>query len=153
MSLSSVKSETALRSRLFSSSSSFRRLTLLNLQPAKLLTPAIVGHLAHTDLPDRLRHALALRDQNIDLAQLRDDLDHFNGGGSPRPCRTAHCSTSPMRRSRSSSAPPRSAATSPMTRSTRCCPPRRSIPSRSRTCSPCSARWVQGKRSLQAGER
>jgi hypothetical protein len=31
-------------------------------------------HLAHTDLPDRLRHALALRDQNIDLAQLRDDL-------------------------------------------------------------------------------
>jgi hypothetical protein len=69
------------------------------------LTPAIVGHLAHTDLPDRLRHALALRDQNIDLAQLRDDLfglvsnaslplqsslmsktylksDHFNVGGS-----------------------------------------------------------------------
>src|ERR1700756_965015 len=79
-------------------------LDLLNLQPAKLLTPAIVGHLAHTDLPNRLRHALALRDQNVDLAQLRDDLfglvalpchysppgcqktylksDHFNGGGS-----------------------------------------------------------------------
>src|SRR5262249_40122694 len=49
-------------------------LDLLDLQPAKLLTPAIVGHLAHTDLPDRLRHALALRDQNIHLAQLRDDL-------------------------------------------------------------------------------
>src|SRR5215467_14164363 len=37
-------------------------LHLLDLQPVKLLTPAIVGHLAHTDLPDRLRHALALRD-------------------------------------------------------------------------------------------
>src|SRR5262245_28629555 len=49
-------------------------LDLLDLQPAKLLTPAIVGHLAHTDLPDRLRHALALRDQNIHLAQLRDHL-------------------------------------------------------------------------------
>src|SRR4029078_1124143 len=49
-------------------------LDLLDLQPAKLLTPAIVGHLAHTDLPNRLRHALALRDQNVDLAQLRDDL-------------------------------------------------------------------------------
>jgi pimeloyl-ACP methyl ester carboxylesterase len=34
----------------------------------------LVGHLAHTDLPDRLRHALALRDQNIHLPQLRDDL-------------------------------------------------------------------------------
>src|SRR2546421_12888687 len=30
---------------------------LLDLQPAKLLTPGIVGHLAHTDLPDRFRHA------------------------------------------------------------------------------------------------
>src|SRR5262249_36848697 len=49
-------------------------LDLLDLQPAKLLTPTIVGHLAHTDLPDRLRHALALRDQNIHLPQLRDDL-------------------------------------------------------------------------------
>ena len=29
-----------------------------------------------------------------------------------------------------------------MTRSIRCCPPRRSIPSRSRTFSPCSARWA-----------
>ena len=37
-------------------------LDLLDLQPAKLLTPAIAGHLAHTDLPDRLRHGLALRD-------------------------------------------------------------------------------------------
>src|SRR6266478_4541863 len=30
---------------------------------------SVVGPDAHTDLPDRLRHALALRDQNIDLAQ------------------------------------------------------------------------------------
>ena len=29
-----------------------------------------------------------------------------------------------------------------MTRSTRCCPPRRSLPSRSRTCSRCSTRWA-----------
>src|SRR5438445_12552946 len=74
MSLSSVKSETALRSRAVLELKLLQALDLLNLQPAKLLTPAIVGHLAHTDLPDRLRHALALRDQNIDLAQLRDDL-------------------------------------------------------------------------------
>ena len=59
-----------------------------------------------------------------------------------RPTRRCRCSISPMRPSRSSSAPPRSAATSPMTRSIRSCPPRRSIPSRSRTFSPCSARWV-----------
>ena len=26
----------------------------IHLQPAKFLTPTIVGHLAHTDLPDRL---------------------------------------------------------------------------------------------------
>src|SRR5437870_12706352 len=103
MSLSSVKSETALRSRAVLELKLLQALDLLSLQPYKLLTPAIVGHLAHTDLPDRLRHALALRDQNIDLAQLRDDLDYFNGRGPPRPCRTAHCSTSPMRRSRSSS--------------------------------------------------
>jgi hypothetical protein len=34
-------------------------LHLLDLQPAKLLTPAIVGNLARADLPDRLRRALA----------------------------------------------------------------------------------------------
>src|ERR671910_260576 len=32
-------------------------LHLLDLQPAKLLTPAIVGHLAYANLPDGLRHA------------------------------------------------------------------------------------------------
>ena len=38
--------------------------------------------------------------------------------------------------------PPRSVATSHMTRSTRSCPRRRSIPSRSRMSSPCSVGWV-----------
>ena len=55
---------------------------------------------------------------------------------------TARCSTCRRRPSRSSSAPPRSAAMSPMTRSTRYCPRRRSIPSRSRMSSRCSARWA-----------
>src|SRR5262249_47375059 len=73
MSLSSVKSETALRSRLFSSSRSLRRFTFA-LQPAKLLAPPIIRHLAHPDLADCVHHVLALRDQNIDLPQLRNDL-------------------------------------------------------------------------------
>ena len=63
MSLSSVKSETALRSRLFSSS--------LGLQPAELLAPPIIRHLANPDLADCVHHVLALRDRNIDLPQLR----------------------------------------------------------------------------------
>ena len=58
-----------------------------------------------------------------------------------RPSRIARWPASPMR-PYSSSAPPRSAATSHMTRSTRYCPRRRSIPSRSRMCSPCSAGWA-----------
>jgi hypothetical protein len=49
-------------------------LHLLDLQPAELLAPAIVGHFAHTNLTDRVRHVLTLRDQNIHLPQLRDDL-------------------------------------------------------------------------------
>src|SRR5262249_44575675 len=78
-------------------------LHLLALQPAKLLAPPIIRHLAHPDLADCVHHVLALRDQNIDLAQLRNDLqaciaslplqsslisktylksDHFSGGGS-----------------------------------------------------------------------
>src|ERR1700749_1682821 len=43
-----------------------------------------------------------------------------------------------------------------MTRSTRCCPPRRSIPSRSRMCSRFSARWASTSsrpRRLAKGER
>src|SRR5215831_2167581 len=60
MSLSSVKSETALRSRLFSSSRSFRRFTCSVFSPPN-------SHLAHPDLADCVHHVLALRDQNIDL--------------------------------------------------------------------------------------
>ncbi len=41
-----------------------------------------------------------------------------------------------------SDAAARSVATSHMTRSTRSCPRRRSIPSRSRMSSPCSVGWV-----------
>src|SRR6202040_2343687 len=49
-------------------------LHLLALQPTKLLAPPIIRHLAHPDLADRVHHVLALRDQNIDLPQLRNDL-------------------------------------------------------------------------------
>jgi hypothetical protein len=74
MSLSSVKSETALRSRLFSKLKVLQALHLLGLQPAELLAPPIIRHLAHPDLADCVHHVLALRDQNIDQPQLRDDL-------------------------------------------------------------------------------
>ena len=47
---------------------------------------------AHPDLADCVHHVLALRDQNIDLPQLRNDLFrlvslpcHYSGGGSPPP--------------------------------------------------------------------
>src|SRR5262249_28719659 len=43
-------------------------------QPAELLAPPIIRHLAHPDLANGVHHVLALRDQNIDLPQLRDDL-------------------------------------------------------------------------------
>src|SRR5215472_6771969 len=49
-------------------------LHLLGLQPTELLPPPIIRHLAHPDLTDCIYHVLALRDQNIDLPQLRDDL-------------------------------------------------------------------------------
>src|SRR5262249_26849428 len=49
-------------------------LHLLGLQPAKFLAPPIIRHLAHPDLADCVHHVLALRDQNIDLPQLRNDL-------------------------------------------------------------------------------
>src|SRR5215813_7471172 len=74
MSLSSVKSETALRSRLFSSSRSFRRFTCSVFSPPNSLAPPIIRHLAHPDLADCVHYVLALRDQNIDLPQLRNDL-------------------------------------------------------------------------------
>src|SRR5262245_5256265 len=47
---------------------------LLALQPAKLLAPPIIRHFAHPDLADCVRYGLPLRDQNIDLPQLRNDL-------------------------------------------------------------------------------
>src|SRR2546421_1218183 len=49
-------------------------LHLLALQPAELLAPPIIRHLAHPDLADCVHQVLALRDQNIDLPQLRNDL-------------------------------------------------------------------------------
>src|SRR5262249_9135621 len=86
-------------------------LHLLGLQPTELLAPPIIRHLAHADLADCVHPVLALRDQNIDLPQLRDDLfrlrfltiallldaktylksDHFNGGGSLRATRLQMC--------------------------------------------------------------
>src|SRR5262249_49765801 len=49
-------------------------LHLLDLQPTELLAPPIIRHLAHADLADCVHHVLALRDQNIYLPQLGDDL-------------------------------------------------------------------------------
>src|SRR5262245_56233522 len=49
-------------------------LDLLDLQPPELLAPPIIRHLAHPDLADCVHHVLPLRDQNIDLPQLRNDL-------------------------------------------------------------------------------
>src|SRR4029453_2593812 len=49
-------------------------LHLLGLQPTKLLAPPIIRYLAHADLADCVHHVLTLRDQNIPLPQLRDDL-------------------------------------------------------------------------------
>jgi hypothetical protein len=115
MSLSSVRSETALRNRLFSSSRSFRRFTCPIFSPPNSWPP-IIRHLAHADLANCVHHVLALRDQNIDLPQLRDDLfrciaslplqssktylksDHFNGGGSliPRCWQIFHCLGGPI---------------------------------------------------------
>src|SRR5215813_380154 len=73
MSLSSVRSETALRSRLFSSPRSFRRFTCSVFSPPNSWRP-IIRHLTHADLADCVHYVLALREQNIDLPQLRDDL-------------------------------------------------------------------------------
>src|SRR5215472_8190417 len=49
-------------------------LHLLGFQPAEPLAPPIIRHLTHPDLADCIHHVLALRDQNIDLPQLRDGL-------------------------------------------------------------------------------
>lgn len=49
-------------------------LDLLDLQTAELLSPAIKRHVTDADLTDRVRHARALRNQNIDLPQFGNDL-------------------------------------------------------------------------------
>ena len=49
-------------------------LDLVGVQTPILPAPSVVGDLAHTDLTDRIRHAATLRYQDIDLAQLRDDV-------------------------------------------------------------------------------
>ncbi len=43
------------------------------------MPPAIIRHLRHADLPDCLRSRNTLRNKNIDLLQLGDDL--FRRGG------------------------------------------------------------------------
>ena len=48
-----------------------------DLQPGKLLPPAVVGCLVHADRPYRVCHALSLRNQYIDLAQLCDNPFRF----------------------------------------------------------------------------
>src|SRR4029078_10530258 len=49
-------------------------LYLFDLQPTKFLAPAIIGNIAYADLADRIRHALSLRRQNINLPKLGDNL-------------------------------------------------------------------------------
>src|SRR5919206_479232 len=49
-------------------------LDLLALEPAVLVSPAVVGHLGDADGADRIGDGVALREQDIDLAQLGDDL-------------------------------------------------------------------------------
>src|SRR5690606_30098135 len=84
----------------------FQPLHLIALQAAELLAPAIIRELRHADRANRLANRSSLRQQNIDLAQLRDDLfglmlllghsnvlsngsiayfreDHFSGGRPP----------------------------------------------------------------------
>jgi hypothetical protein len=47
---------------------------LIALQATVFLAPSIIGHLGHANRANRVRDRLALRDQYIDLSQLRDDL-------------------------------------------------------------------------------
>src|SRR3954451_11880362 len=72
MSLSSVRSEIALRRVL--RLELLQAFDLVGLQPAELLPPPIIGNLAHPDLANGVGNVLSLRDKNIDLPQLRDDL-------------------------------------------------------------------------------
>jgi hypothetical protein len=50
---------------------------LVALEPAILLAPAVVRDLRDADGADRVGHGLPLREQDIDLAQLGDDLLRF----------------------------------------------------------------------------
>ncbi len=74
MSFFKVRSEIARRSRWFSVSRDFNPLDLIPLQAAVLGTPAVVRDLGHLDGPDCFGNFAALRDQDINLAQLGDDL-------------------------------------------------------------------------------
>ena len=72
--LSSVRSETARRSRSFSFSSAAEAAKLVAAHPAILLAPAVVSDLADPQLPDRVRHRHALAVQDLRLPQHADDL-------------------------------------------------------------------------------
>src|SRR6187549_3554983 len=48
-------------------------LDLIGLEPTVFLAPAIIGEFAHADLANGISDTLALRDQYVDLPQLRDD--------------------------------------------------------------------------------
>ena len=49
-------------------------LQLVDLHPANLPPPAVVALLRHADLPAGLASRLALRNQDLHLPQMRDDL-------------------------------------------------------------------------------
>ena len=65
--LSSVRSETARRSRSFSFSSAAEAAELVAAHPAVLLAPPVVSDLADPQLPDRVRHRHALAMQHLHL--------------------------------------------------------------------------------------
>src|SRR5262245_14062913 len=52
----------------------FIELRLVRLQPAVLVAPPVIRHLRHADRQDRIYQQRPLRDQNINLPQLRNDL-------------------------------------------------------------------------------
>src|SRR5215831_9172907 len=62
MSLSSVRSGNRLAQPAVLELKVLQALHLLGLQPAELLAPPIIRHLAHPDLADCVHHALALRE-------------------------------------------------------------------------------------------
>ena len=79
MTFSSVRSDTAFRSRAFSRSSgavpqTLQPLHLVQLQTTKLGAPAIIRGLRHTNRSDRLGHRLALARHHLNLPELRNNL-------------------------------------------------------------------------------